>query len=128
MINYPPPFSNQPKPTLEQLIAIAGLIQTHLGRDHPIKSKDIGAAVGIFEKDSAGHMIIRYAVKNIIYRYRLPIGACHEGYYVLATERELYDYLNRLNFRANAILDRSRQVRYNFYNSVKQTTLGDTLH
>lgn len=112
-------------PTPQQLKAIADILKKHKGRANAIHSKKIARKVGIAEHDSAANIRIRAAITEAMFFYALPVGACGAGYFLIANETELNDYLARLSLRAQSIMKRAKAVRRNYWHSSEQATLQE---
>jgi len=80
---------------------------------NPAKVQEIADALDIKETDKTcpqTRRIIRKALER-----GLSIGAKHDGYFLIQTEKELQRYLNSLMKRQIALSERIRDTYYSFY-------------
>jgi hypothetical protein len=99
------------------------ILKQHMGKQNVIKSRKIAEAIGIYEEPMAAHVLIRSLIRVAIDVGELPVGASGDGYYVICSQRELDEYVARLNGRARKMLGRASQVSRFFYNRSKQSAL-----
>lgn len=68
---------------------VAVLLQHHTGRDQAVSSKQLGEAIGL--KPTT----VRDMIPEIRREYDLPIASCSKGYYLISTQDEFLDQMER---------------------------------
>jgi hypothetical protein len=84
------------------------LLLAHRGADNPITSREINDEI---DEDTVGSFPeTRMLVRDIIVEDGIPIASSNDGYYVVETEQELFEYIDNLDSRILSIADRKAAV------------------
>lgn len=100
------------------------VLTEHRTPDNAISSTELSERVGI--EQSNGTPEARFAIRSLIKKTGLPIGACSDGYYLITSERQLYDYIERLNSRIEGIETRKSLLIEAFESDMTQQTLAES--
>lgn len=95
---------------------IYGLIEDllqHRTRNNPITSRQI--CEELFIKDISGWPVTRELILKTMKETGTTIGACGGGYFLISDIKELNEYTESLQKRADSILDRISIVRDSYY-------------
>ena len=108
----------------ERLREIKEMLLNHKGKANAITSGKIAVALDIPENDTVA--TTRSLITKLI-REGLPIGATDNGYFLIETQEELNEYIQRLNDRIYGIYDRINRLIsiYNEYYGKSIKNLGD---
>lgn len=98
----------------EKMKIIKEIILKHKGKANAIKSKAIALSIGHGEEDDT-HIGTRSLITKLI-REGMPIGACDNGYFLLEKQKEVDEYMQKLNSRIGEIHDRKYRIQDNFNN------------
>ena len=82
-------------------------------KENPITSKKLGKIAGISSK-ATGRPSQRAAIKRVIEKYQLPVGASPGGYFMLSNEAELAEYVSWLDGKIDGIRSRISLVCVNY--------------
>lgn len=96
---------------------IKNILMEHKGKFNAISAREIATKVGIPDNDTFGGT--RGLITKLMEEDDLPIGATHDGFYLLSNQVELREYVRDLSERAGSILNRKVLVMVNyrrFYN------------
>ena len=83
--------------TLKSLIV--KILESHKGRDNPIKIDVICEKIEKITGDNVKNSIIRKAIRSLIIDDGLLIGSCYSGVYLIKTKSELLEVVNNLTSR-----------------------------
>jgi len=96
----------------ELLFAIKDIIVDHQGKDNQISADEIGPMVGIYE--DATHVQTRASILKTIEKFKLPVAASSRGYYLIKDEKELEEYMSRIDNRIFEMENRKTLVEAAF--------------
>lgn len=103
----------------DRMKKIEEILLKHKGKKNAIYARDIAKAVGIQDNDT--FVNTRTLIRKLMKRKQLPIGANEKwGYFIIANQKELDDYIKTLERREKGITDRKiRAMVYfeNYYNT-----------
>lgn len=103
----------------ERMKKIEEIILKHIGKKNAISARDISKSVGIRDNDT--FINTRTLIRKLMKKRQLPIGANEKwGYFIIANQQELDDYVKTLERREKGITERKiRAMIYfeNYYNT-----------
>lgn len=91
---------------------IKKIILKHEGSNNPISSKAIGSMLGLPKLD--GNAVVRKLTLETAERYSLPIAANSKGYFLITNLEELNTYIENLDNRIEAMLNREYLIKRNY--------------
>ena len=110
----------------QRLEAIKKIILEHKGKANAIRASAIGKALQIPENETVSHT--RALITKLIMEEGMPIGAFGGGYFYIEDQKELAEYMERLQQRIHQTTTRMVTVFSNFeskYGKTNRKTLDD---
>ncbi len=111
----------------ERIAKIKEILLQHKGQAKAISARDIALKVDIPDNDTFGGT--RGLITKLMEEEDLPIGASHDGFYLICNKDELRQYVLDLSERAGSILNRKVLVMVNyrrFYNQSVELGADDS--
>lgn len=84
------------------------VIRANRGKENVIPSCEIAAEAGINEEGN--YTETKEIIRDLLDKEQVPIGATHQGYYLMETNEEVEDYLSTLRSRVHEINRRIEMV------------------
>lgn len=82
-------------------------------KENPMPVKQISEILGI--KDTSGCPRTRKLILKAMKQFNVPIGSNNFGYFLIRTEKEMQEYLNKLMQLQIALSDRIKVTYYAFH-------------
>ena len=88
------------------------ILLSHYGKRNPITSAKIAEKIGINEDDT--HSQTRALILECAQKFKLPLAASNQGYYLISNQQEYDEYMNNLDSRSAGIEQRKKIITKNF--------------
>ena len=85
---------------------IRDLLLQHVGEQHCISTGDlVEYLTPLLNRKDLRPGDIAPILHDLIYKYRIPLAITPNGYYIIATERELHEYMKYVRGQINQMMD-----------------------
>ena len=81
----------------------------HLGRLNAVSTQDLATEAGVYFKSQLGPNM-RAILRGVKRDFRLPIGSCQKGYYVIASKPDLVNWVREQKALRDSIDKNIREV------------------
>ncbi len=97
---------------MDNLEKISKILLNHKGKNNKITSKAIADKLGIIEDDT--YSKTRKLILESAEKYKLPLAANNNGYYLICNDSEYMDYMKNLDSRIEGINLRKNIITRNY--------------
>ena len=97
---------------MSQLEILRDILLIHKGKSNHITSAQIASLLGIIEDDT--HAFTRNLILECAEKYSIPLAANNNGYYVISTDKEYFDYIKNLESRQQGIERGKNIIKKNY--------------
>lgn len=98
---------------MDKIEQIKNILMQHRGKSNAITSREIAVIVGINYEDDT-HAKTRVMILEAAKKYKLPLAAYGDGYYLVETEEEFNEYMENLDSRIEGIEERKKLITENY--------------
>ncbi len=89
-------------------------LMNHLGRLNAVSTKDLAEEAGMKFKSELGPNM-RAIIRGVKRDYRLPIGSCTKGYYVICSKPDLVNWVKEQKAQRDSIDRNIREIWQYFH-------------